>query len=173
MDTGDVNREKPCGCSACEQPVTPFDHRRAITNQVFMAAPVAVGTAALWRYRRRKLLVYLPAAAAFFTVWRRYVCARCQYYGTECSTMLGVITAKMMPRDETRHLDRNAMIVDFVFMGAIMLMPLRQVLKKPGLAIAYLGITAAGMGSILFSACGRCGNEFCPMKDLNRMLNQQ
>jgi hypothetical protein len=173
MDTCDVNRDGSCGCSGGERPVTPFFRKAAITNQVLMAAPVAVGTAALWRFRRRKLLLYLPAAAAFFTVWRRYVCARCQYYGTECSTMLGVLTEKMMPKDETKSLDRNMMVVDFIYMGALMMIPMRQVFRRPLTALAYFGLTAAGFGSIFLNSCSRCGNEFCPMKDLSRMLNDQ
>lgn len=172
METSDLNCGDSCDCSGFDQPETPFDRRSAMTNQILMAAPVAVGTLALWRYRKRKLLVYLPAVVAFFTVWRRYVCARCQYYGTECSTMLGVLTEKMMPKDETRSLDRNMMIVDFAYMGAMMMIPMRQVLKKPWLALAYFGITAAGFGSIFFNACSRCGNEFCPMKDMSNKLNQ-
>src|SRR5450756_2906943 len=70
-----------CGCPA-SQDASPWDRKSAITNQVLMGAPVLVGTAALWRYRRRKLLVFLPAGTAFLTVWRRWTCARCQYYGT-------------------------------------------------------------------------------------------
>jgi hypothetical protein len=154
-----------CGCPA-SQDASPWDRQSAITNQVLMGAPVLVGTAALWRYRWRKLLVFLPAVTAFLTVWRRWTCARCQYYGTECSTLLGIATAKMMPRDTEHELDRNMMTLDFAFLGAVMLIPLRQVLKSKLLTAAYLLGTVAGFYGILKNACPRCGNEFCPMKDL-------
>jgi len=38
------------------------------------------------------------------TAWRRFVCARCRYYGQKCSTLLGIMTARMMPRDEGKAL---------------------------------------------------------------------
>lgn len=159
-----------CGCSAAGAE-GPWDRRSATINQALMGIPVLVGTAALARYRRRKLLLFLPVVAAFFTVWRKWTCARCQYYGAECSTLLGIATAKMMPRDTEHELDRNMMTLDFAFMGAMMLIPLRQVLKSPVLAAAYLLGTAAGFYAILSNACPRCGNDFCPMKDVSKRLN--
>jgi len=148
----------------------PFDTGSAWVNQVLMTSPIILGALALARHRRWKLLVYLPASAAFVTVWRKFICARCRYYGEPCSTMLGVFTAAMMPRDEVRELDRNAMIADFAFIGALALFPLPQVLRSRRLAAAYLISVMAGMSSILLNACGRCGNGFCPMKDLRRSL---
>jgi hypothetical protein len=62
------------------------------------------------------------------------------------------------------------MIADFTFIGALVLFPLPQVLKKPKLAALYLASVAAGMSALLFNACGRCGNDFCPMKDLHDRL---
>jgi hypothetical protein len=149
----------------------PFDRKSALTNQVLFSMPVAIGAYAIARYKPRKLPLFLAALAAFGTVWRRFICARCQYYGQECSTMLGVMTARMMPRDESRQLDRNAMIADFAFIGALALMPIPQVLKRFKLTVLYFSAVAASMGRILFNACDRCGNEFCPMKDLNKAIS--
>lgn len=160
------NSASVSGCT-CQE---PDRHAQATINQVLMGLPVLVATYALARHRARKLLVYLPAVAAFLTVWRRWVCARCTYYGKECSTLLGVMTARMMPRDETRELDRNTMIVDFAFMGAIMALPLRQVLRRPLTALAYAVTSALAVGSILLRSCDSCENEFCPMKDLREAV---
>lgn len=154
----------------CECEETGWDEQSAMVNQALMSLPIAIGAWALLRYRPAKLLLYVPGAIAFMTVWRKYICARCQYYGQPCSTMLGVMTARMMPRDETGELDRNAMIADFAFLGALALIPLPQVLKKFSLAVLYLGSIAVGMGSILQNACGRCGNTFCPMKDVREKV---
>lgn len=149
---------------------TPWDRASAIRNQALMSLPIALGTFALARYRARKLLVFLPAVAAFLTVWRKFVCARCRYYGRECSTLLGIATARMMPRDTEHELGRSEMVWDFAFIGALLLMPLRQVLKSGILTVAYLGSAAASLAAILFDACGRCENEFCPMKDVRSAI---
>ncbi|MBU1672569.1 MAG: hypothetical protein KKF41_03905 [Actinobacteria bacterium] len=150
--------------------VTPWDRSSAVRNQVLMSAPVVLGAWAIARHRPRRLLLYLPAAVAFMTLWRRWVCARCRYYGRECSTMLGVMTARMMPRDEEHALDRQTMMVDFAFIGALALIPLPSALKRPRLALAYLASLAAGLTAVVLDACPRCENEFCPMKDVRRSL---
>jgi hypothetical protein len=159
--------EEPCAGRAGDETWNITD---AVVNQALMGVMTAVGAVAIARYRARKLLIYIPAVVAFLTWWRRYVCARCQYYGRECSTLLGVATARMMPRDETAHLDRRVMSVDLAMIGALALMPVRQVLKSPVLALAYLLSGAAGLSRVLLKSCGVCGNEFCPMKDLREMI---
>jgi hypothetical protein len=132
VDDSMTDNSATCGCGAGEA-ASPWDMQSAVVNQVLMSAPALIGAVALARYRRRKLLIFLPAAIAFLTVWRRYTCARCRYYGQACSTLLGVATARMMPRDTTKELDRQTMQLDFAFLGAVMLIPLRQVLKSRGL----------------------------------------
>jgi hypothetical protein len=169
VDESTTNNGAPCGCEVDGAP-SPWDLQSATVNQVLMSAPTLIGAVALLRYRRRKLLLFLPAAAAFVTVWRRYTCARCRYYGQACSTLLGIATARMMPRDTERELDRRTMQLDFAFLGALMLIPLRQVLKSRVLAVAYFLTSGACVAAILRNACPRCGNEFCPMKDLSRLV---
>ena len=162
-----------CGCATESEAATPWDMQSATINQALMTLPIVIGTYAIARYRARKLLIYLPAVIAFLTVWRRYACARCQYYGKECSTLFGLATAKMMPRDTEHELDRQGMTIDLAYIGLLGIMPMRQVLKRPLLAIVYLVAYAGGFGAILINACGRCGNEFCPMKDLRRMVEDK
>ena len=154
----------------CECEEQGWDEQAAMVNQALMTLPIVVGGWALLKYRPAKLLLYLPGAVAFMTVWRKYICARCQYYGQPCSTMFGVMTARMMPRDESKALDRNAMVADFAFLGVLALLPLPQVLKRFRLAVLYLLSIGVGMGSILKNSCGRCGNEFCPMKDVREKV---
>ena len=62
------------------------------------------------------------------------------------------------------------MIADFAFIGALVMLPLPQVLKSFRVAALYLASAAATVGAILFNACPRCGNDFCPMKDLSRAV---
>jgi hypothetical protein len=151
---------------------SPWDRNSAVVHQVLMGVPVAIGVQAIARYKPLKLAYYLPGVILLVTTWRRFVCARCRYYGNECSTLLGIATARMMPRDEERALDRNTMFVDFAFMVALALIPLPQVLKRSRLAVLYLLSLAAFFFAILFNACGRCGNDFCPMKDLEKAVRK-
>lgn len=159
-----------CGCGSAPQGDTPWDEKSAMLNQGLMSLPILIGGYAIAKSRPRRLVVYLSAVIAFMTYWRRFICARCQYYGQPCSTMLGVMTAHMMPRDETKQLDRNAMIADFAFIGLLTMMPLRDALKRKGLGLLYVASVAAGLGAILTNACERCGNDFCPMKDVRARI---
>lgn len=155
--------------NTCEEH-SPWDRNSAVVNQVLMGVPVVIGTLAIARQKPLKLIYYLPGVLLVMTVWRRFVCARCRYYGQECSTLLGIATARMMPRDEEKALGRNAMIVDFTLLGLLAIIPLPQVLKRSRLAVLYLLSLAAFSTVILFNACGRCGNEFCPMKGLEKKV---
>jgi hypothetical protein len=153
----------------CESARDQWDRSSAVRNQVLMLLPMPIGAWAIARFKPRKLPAYVAGVVAFFTVYRRFTCARCQYYGRECSTMLGVMTAAMMPRSQ-KPLDRAGMTVDLSLLGALAMVPLPQVFKKWWLAFLYLASLGAGTAAILFTACGRCGNEFCIMKDVHRAV---
>ncbi len=155
-----------------EQLADEWDVKSAVVNQALLCLPFPVGAYALWKHKPWKLPVFVGGAVAFLTICRRYACARCRYYGRVCSTMLGVATASMMPRNPDRELDRRAMAADFAFVGAVVMVPLPQALKSLRLAVLYLGACAAAVGAILLNACPRCGNDFCPMKDVSRALRR-
>jgi hypothetical protein len=151
----------------------PFDRGSAIINQIFFSLPTAIGLCAIARYKPRKLPPALAGNLAIYTVMRRFVCARCQYYGQPCSTMLGVMTSKMMPRDETKKLDRNTMLIDFALIFGVGFYAVPQVINNRKLAIVYFASVMAAMGAIVFGCCEKCGNEFCPMKDVRKAITRQ
>ena len=148
METSDVERHDCSGvCSAGA--ATAGGRRDAEINTALMGATVAIGTVAIARQKPLKLLLYLPAVVGFMTWWRRFVCARCRYYGEACSTLLGIWTSSIMPRDEERALDRETMLADLAILGVLALAPLPQLRRRPRLAVLYLVATALGMARIL------------------------
>lgn len=155
---------------ACEFAQDKWDRSSAIRNQALMLLPIPIGAYAIARFKSRKLPAYLSGVIGFFTLYRHFTCARCQYYGRECSTMLGIMTARMMPRNEKKSLDRRGMITDLSLLSALAMVPMPQVFKKRWLALLYLASVGAVTGVILFTACGRCGNDFCVMKDVRRAI---
>ncbi|RJP27734.1 MAG: hypothetical protein C4536_13555 [Actinobacteria bacterium] len=150
----------------------PFDRKNAILNHVFSSMPAAIALYAIAKYKPRKLPVFLAANTILSTVMRRFVCARCQYYGQPCSTMLGIWTAKIMPRDGSKKLDRNAIIADMVFMTAMLTYASPQIFKHYKIAVLYMASVFALWVRLLFNACGRCGNDFCPMKDVRKVITK-
>ena len=148
----------------------PFDRKNAVANTVVAFIPFFISIYAVAKYKPRKLPLLLGAQAVFLTVGRRMVCARCQYYGQECSTMLGIMAAKMMPKDESRPLQRNDIIADFVllFLPGVIAFP--QTHKNHKLALLYTASVVAALGALLFNGCGKCGNDFCPLKDVHKAI---
>ncbi len=151
----------------------PFDRRRAIVNQVFFSMPAVIDLYAIAKYKPRKLPFFLAGNAAIYTLMRRFVCARCRYYGQPCSTMLGIMTSKIMPRDENRKLDRNVMIVDLAVIFGLGFYAMPQLNKSLKLALVRNAFAIAAIGSILSNACPKCGNDFCPMKDVRKAITRQ
>jgi len=167
----ETSEQAPGGCSCEGRSQVPAEDRlRAGINTGLMGASMAIGAAAIARYKPIKLLLFVPGVIALATWWRKFVCARCVYYGRTCSTLLGVWTSKILPRDEERELDRDAMIVDLAFIGLLAAMPLPQVMRNRKLAALYFAALALGSGRVLFLSCPTCANEFCPMKDLHGMV---
>ena len=153
-----------------EEVPSPFDRRNAMINTAFVFMPTVIALYAISKYKPRKLPLFITANAAFYTVMRRFGCARCQYYGKECSTMSGIMTARMMPRDESKPLDRNALIADMAIMSALGLYAMPQIFRSYKLAALYHASLIGSLSAHLFNACGKCGNDFCPMKDLRKAI---
>ena len=169
MDTQE-QAQGGCSCEGREEP-TADEVTNATINTALMGATIAVGAAAIAKYKPAKLLLFVPGVVVFMTWWRKFVCARCVYYGRTCSTLFGVWTSRMMPRDEEHPLDREAMVLDLAFIGAMGVFPLPQLRRNRKLALLYLALLGLGMGRILFKSCPSCANEFCPMKDLQGMVS--
>ena len=168
----EISEQAPGSCSCEGRSKEPGeDTLRAGINTGLMASSMAIGAAAIARYKPIKLLLFVPGVIALATWWRKFVCARCVYYGRMCSTLLGVWTSKIMPRDEERELDREAMTVDLAFIGLLAAIPLPQVMRNRKLAALYFAMLVLGFGRILFQSCPSCANEFCPMKDMHRVVS--
>ncbi len=155
---------------SCENEGQEWDYNVAVQNQIAMSLPVFLGAAALIKRRPVKLLPYLLFVAFFSTLWRKAVCARCQYYGKACSTLLGVFTSKIMRKDERKELNRNTMLIDFSIIGLLALFPLREAMNLRVIRVLYPASLLAGFLFIFLKGCPRCGNDFCPLKVLYNSL---
>lgn len=147
-----------------------FTPKESTLNTALMVSHMVIGSWAIIKNKPRKFPAYQVLCWVFLTAWRRFICARCRYYGQPCAAWYGVLTAYLMPRDESRDLDRRAMTADFSYITLLILYPLPQVLKSFRMSLLYICSVLVGYGNIIYRACGKCENEFCPMKDWNRAL---
>jgi hypothetical protein len=155
-----------------EEVQNPFDRKQAIINQFFFSIPPVISLYAIARYKPRKLPFYLASSAAVYLGMRPFVCARCQYYGQPCATMLGVMTSKITPRDESKPLGRNMMLFDLALINALGFYAAPEVKKSRKLALINNIAGLVAFAAVLFSACGKCGNEFCPMKSVRKAIGR-
>lgn len=170
----DTEEEATGGCSCEGRYAVPEEDRvRATINTGLMGTAMAIGGVAMALYKPWKLILFVPGVVGLMTWGRKFVCARCVYYGKTCSTLLGVWTAAIMPRDEEREIDRETMFVDLGILGLLAVMPLPQVLKNRKLAVLYFAALALCSGRLLTSSCPSCANDFCPMKDVQAMVSPQ
>ena len=140
----------------------PFTLKGAMINTVFYFMPEVIGVYAIAKYKPRKLPLFIAVNVGLNTVMRRFVCARCQYYGQPCMTMHGIMTAKMMSRNESKPLEGNAIVRDTVILISLGLYTAPQILKSYKLAALCLASLIAYTYIFLFSGCRKCGNDFCP-----------
>ena len=159
-DTGGKQGCSQAGCEECVE--SPWPHGTSYITTALFGLPGLMGAYALLRKAPLRLPIFAGIWTAIGTVVRKVVCCRCEYYGTECSTLMGKWTAMIYEKDEEHPLTTEAFYVDFGLIGASILFPLPQV-KKMGMRylMAYLFITLGSLLAIRQLACSRCPNDVC------------
>jgi hypothetical protein len=120
--------------------------------------------------------VFLVWVAAFaFKLWgvRYIVCARCPYYGEDCSCFYGRFTAHFYKKQENKSMKMGLWIDLFVW-AFIFLFPLYHYLDA-GMdlfALFWCSIFAFMFGSLSVFACSTCPFEFCPQGFVGRWVGK-
>ena len=109
-----------------------------------------------------RLPVFAGIWLAITTLVRKIVCCRCDYYGTECSTLMGRWTAMLFKKDEEHSLTPGAFYVDFALIGSSIVFPLPQVGKMGARYLAFyiLAVLVSALGFRRL-ACARCPVDVC------------
>jgi len=162
-DSRAIGCDAGCSGAGCaERDESPWPQGTASKTTALFGLPALLGTYALLRKAPLRLPLFAGLWLAIITVVRKVVCCRCDYYGTECSTLMGKWTAMVFEKDEEHPLTTEAFYLDFALIGASVLFPLPQV-KKMGLLYLFLYV-AAVLGSSLAvrgMACRYCPNTVC------------
>ena len=124
--------------------------------------PASLGAYALLKKAPLRLPIFAGIWVTIATLVRKIVCCRCDYYGTECSTLMGKWTAMLFEKDEEHPLTAEAFYVDFGLIGASILFPLPQV-RKMGVWYLALYVAAVLIGTISVRqlACRHCPIDVC------------
>jgi hypothetical protein len=156
-----------CGCSAigcAELNVSPWPPGTASKTTALFGLPGLLGIYALLRKAPRRLPLFAALWVVIATAVRKVVCCRCDYYGTECSTLMGKWTAMIFEKDEEHPLTTEAFYLDFALIGASVLFPLPQVKKMGSLyLLLYIASVLGSSLAVKQMACRYCPNTVCFM----------
>jgi len=118
-----------------------------------------------------KLVVWLGLFALFAIPLRYLVCARCPYYGENCSTFMGKAVPFLFKKQEGQSM-KLGLWLDVAFIGLLFLIPLPDAWRLGGLVLLLLWISIFGLMFALLSrlACSACPFTFCPIGKAGRAI---
>jgi hypothetical protein len=154
---------KACSKTGCaEGTESPWPTGTSYITTALFGAPALMGTYALLKKAPLRLPIFGGLWVAIVTVVRKVVCCRCDFYGEECSTLIGKWTALLFEKDEEHPLTAEAFYLDFALIGTSILFPLPQV-KKMGARYLALYVATVLTGAVVIRqlACSRCPNTVC------------
>lgn len=115
------------------------------------------------------LAVWLILLAVFFVPLRYLVCARCPYYGQDCSTSMGKSVPKMFKKQEGKSM-KLGLWLDVVMLILLfgIPMPLAWQLGGGWLTAAWLAVCFLVFAVLTRLACTACPFTFCPIGKAGR-----
>jgi hypothetical protein len=158
-------------CAECGE--SPWPAGTSYITTAFFGVPALMGMYALMKKAPMRLPIFAGLWLAITTVMRKVVCCRCEYYGKDCSTLMGKLTPYLYEKDSEHPLTAEAFYLDFALIGASMLFPLPQV-KKMGRGYLLLYVLALVAGSVVIRllACNNCPVAVCPMNSMRSDADQ-
>lgn len=140
----------------------PWDSRVSrITGLPFMVILVLGINIFVLQGRFIQLVIWLLAYAIFSYPLRYFVCARCPYYGMDCSSSYGKLVPKMFKKQEGKSM-LLGLWFDVVFLTFLFVFPLIYI-KSSLLIIVWCGVFILAFIVLSRLACAVCPLTFCPI----------
>ena len=116
-----------------------------------------------------KLVLWLLLMGIFCYPLRYLVCARCPYYGQDCSTYFGLWVPRLFKKQEGKSM-RLGLWLDVVFFMILFVLPLPEIWQLGGLLLLLAWVAALlTMVTVLSRlACSVCPLTFCPIGKMSR-----
>jgi hypothetical protein len=111
-----------------------------------------------------KLILWVAVLGIFAYPLRYLICARCPYYGQNCSTSFGRIVPRMFRKQEGRSM-KLGLWLDVVMIALLLLIPLPEIWQVGGLLLTalWLGAFFLFFAVLTKMACSLCPFTFCPI----------
>ena len=159
-------------CTSCSsecKPANPWPKSQSFITMGTATAAWLLGLYAIAREKPKKLPAYLAASIVIMTISRKALCARCPFYGKNCSMLIGKWAPLLYERSD-KPLTRWSFIQDGLVGNFLFTYPLPELWKRsPRLFLAYQVALQSFLGIAVFRGCTRCPLEVCPV---NRTLGK-
>lgn len=145
-----------CECPECSEHAGP-NPKVMMLRFLVLGLQFLVGLAGMVRSRSWKALAaFFAGQAAFWSVLRYMICARCEGYGRNCySLYLGKATSSYMPKVEGKKVRPAAMVGEVIALSLISQSPLVGI-KDRRTRLLYLLLVTATLVMHFTHACRHC-----------------
>ena len=118
-----------------------------------------------------KLAVWLAVVVFSIVPGRYFLCARCPYYGQDCSTKFGRLVPYLFRKQEEKSM-RPGLWLDLTEMIVLFLIPLPDAWRTGGLILLllWIGANLLSFGTLTRIACPACSFTFCPIGKAGRAI---
>lgn len=111
-----------------------------------------------------KLVIWVSVFGFFAYPLRYLICARCPYYGMNCSTSMGKIVPKMFKKQDGKSM-KFGLYMDILCFTFLFLYPLPAIWELKGILflLAWCGAFMLMLATLYRLACSICPFTFCPV----------
>ncbi len=117
------------------------------------------------------IVPYVVLLILLYSVFRYYLCTRCEYYGTHCPSFgLGIYTSRIFPQQEGKSINIPVGAVDILSFFVVLFYPIPWLVNSIPLLILYLILLVSFFAVKSYTGCRYCNKDFCPLSTMSRKM---
>jgi len=142
----------------------PWDPKVSKITGIPFVLILILGIYILFQAGILKLIIWLLAYGIFAYPLRYLICARCPYYGMDCSSGFGKLVPKMFKKQEGQSMILGLWL-DILFFVVLFAYPLVYIWKIKGFPFIIVWCGAFFLAFVVLTrlACSVCPFTFCPI----------
>jgi len=117
------------------------------------------------------IIPYVVLWILLYSVFRYYLCTRCEYYGKHCASFgLGIYTSRIFPKQEGKNINIPVGAVDILSFFVVLFYPIPWLINNIPLLIVYLILLVSFFTVKSYTGCRYCNKDFCPLSTMSRKM---
>ena len=117
------------------------------------------------------IIPYVVLLILLYSVFRYYICTRCEYYGRHCPSLgLGIYTSWIFPQQEGKSINLPVGILAILSWLAVFFYPIPWLINNIPLLIVYLILLVSFFSVKFYTGCRYCRIDVCPLGPMSRKM---